>query len=34
MLLTEITVARDASGNGQPLAAIVRDPMPGKSAVR
>jgi hypothetical protein len=30
MLLTEITVARDASGNGQPLAAIVRDPLPGK----
>jgi hypothetical protein len=30
MLLTEITVARDAYGNGQPLAAIVRDPWPGK----
>jgi hypothetical protein len=29
-LLTEITVARDAFGNGQPLAAIVRDPLPGK----
>jgi len=30
MLLTEIVVARDAHGNGQPLAAIVRDPWPGK----
>ncbi len=30
MLLTEITVGRDAYGNGQPLAAVVRDPWPGK----
>jgi hypothetical protein len=33
MLLTEMTVARDATGNGQPLAAIVRDPWPGKSVL-
>lgn len=29
VLLTAITFARDGSGNGQPLAAVLRDPWPG-----